>query len=207
MTFKFKFFVCVFFRENKAWHFIWIVCLALNAVLFFPKYKVGNSHEMPNLIILNNNKKKFRTGLPLIFYFKIPWLFPDFSPTFHHFPEIFDGLPAPLTAVLSHQIFQQRTYFQRKNNILTKEWGQFCKFMFLKIKESATAISVLRKFWNSLTFPWLLSVVFQFPWLKLKFPDFSLTWKKIHFPDFFPWLWQPCRMFSTAILLSILRVK
>ena len=128
------------------------------------------------------------------------WLFPNFSSFSRNY---FDGLPAPLTAVLSHQIFQQRTYFQRKSNISTKEWGQFCKFMFLKIKESALAISVLRKFWNSVTFVSCFPISLTQP----KFPDFSLTWKNIHYPDFFPWLWQPCRMFSTAILLSILRVK
>ena len=72
--------------------------------------------------------------------------------------------------------------FREKNNHLTKEWGQFCKFMFLKIKETAIAISVFRKFWNSLT-----SVSsFRLPWLKPKFPDFSLTWKNFRFPDFFP---------------------
>ena len=32
----------------------------------------------------------------------------------------------------------------------------------------------------------------KFPWLKMKFPDFSLTWNIFHFPELFPWPWQPC---------------
>ena len=129
-------------------------------------------------------------GLPLIFYLK----FPDFfltSLTFHHFPDIFDGLPAPLQLSSATKSSNRALTFREKNNHLTKEWSQFCKFMLLEIKETAIAISVSRKVLNSLTFPWLFSFFFQFPWLKPKFPDFSLNWKKFHFPDFFPWPWQP----------------
>ena len=77
--------------------------------------------------------------------------------------------------------------FRELNNHLTKEWSQFCKFMLLKIKETAITISVFRKFWNSLTFPWLLSVFFPI----------SLTQTKI------PWLFPDLEKFSFSRLFSL----
>ena len=77
--------------------------------------------------------------------------------------------------------------FRELNKHLKKQWGQFCKFICLKIKKTATAISILRKFSNSLTSPWLLSVFFQFPWLKPKIP----------------WLFPDLEKFSFSRLFSL----
>ena len=52
ILFIFFFFFFVFFRENKAWHFMWIVCYA------------DNSLEMPSLIIAEKELKKLECCLP-----------------------------------------------------------------------------------------------------------------------------------------------
>ena len=130
-------------------------------------------------------------GLPLIFYFKIHWLFPDFSLTFHHFPDISDNLPTPLTAT---KYSNRALTFRELNNHLTKEWGQFYKFMFLKIKRDChnyLSFQKILKFPDFLSFFYLF--FFSISLIQTKFPDFSLTWKNFHFPDFFLWPWQSCK--------------
>ena len=53
------------------------------------------------IVLLRKNSLGFTmpffmdSGLPLIFCFKIPWLFHDFSLTFHHFPDIFNRSSLP----------------------------------------------------------------------------------------------------------------
>ena len=59
--------------------------------------------------------------------------------------------------------------FRELNNHLIREWGQFCKFMFLKIKETAIAIC-FQKFSK---FPDFCRFFFFF----FFFFQFSLTWK------------------------------
>ena len=45
---KTEFFVVLFFQDNKAWHFMWTVCLA------------DKSHETSRLVLEKNNNKKIR---------------------------------------------------------------------------------------------------------------------------------------------------
>ena len=72
--------------------------------------------------------------------------------------------------------------FRELNNHLIREWGQFCKFMFLKIKETAIAIC-FQKFSKFPDFCRLYFFFFffsSFPWPGI-----------IPFSDLFPWPWQP----------------
>ena len=68
-------------------------------------------------------------GLQLSFYFKIPWLFTIFQ-TFSTASQ----LPLQLSSNLQieHLLSENKTIIKKT----PKEWGQFCKFMFLKIKET-----------------------------------------------------------------------
>ena len=101
------------------------------------------------------------------------WLFPDFSPFSRHFQR-----PSSLTSVLSHQIFQYSTYFQRIKQSCNKRMRPICKFMFPKIKETAIAISVFRKFWNSPDFCQFFPISLtqtKIPWLSLDLEKFSFS--------------------------------
>ena len=55
--------------------------------------------------------------------------------------------------------------------------------------------------------PWLFPDFFQnfkFPWLKSKFPDFSLTLNFFHFSLTFPWPWEPCYIpFLKTVLIQV----
>ena len=74
-------------------------------------------------------------GLPLIFYFEIPWLFNDFSLTFHHFPAFYDGSShyqiiqdSPFISLITEQLAHSSVFFSitacnLKNSILVKQSG------------------------------------------------------------------------------------
>ena len=158
------------------------------------------------------------TWLPQQEVSEIPWIFPDFllkitvkfpwptELTIAQFVLILDSTfraqPSPLPIylfMLSANHVQKKDWFSVKPNIsllfnFANSDQQYCtkSTRFMSVK----CTNVLLKF------PLFLTSFkdFNFPWLEVKFPEFSLTLKNIFFP--FPDLWQPCQLYTANLYLN-----
>ena len=117
------------------------------------------------------------------------------------------GLNVPLTAIplpiylfmLSANHVQKKDWFSWKPNI-----SLFFNFTNSDQQHSTNSTRFMSvKCTNVLLkFPLFLTSFkdFNFPWLEVKFPEFSLTLKNIFFP--FPDLWQPCQLYTANLYLN-----
>ena len=117
------------------------------------------------------------------------------------------GLNVPLTAIplpiylfmLSANHVQKKDWFSWQPNI-----SLFFNFTNSDQQHSTNSTRFMSvKCTNVLLkFPLFLTSFkdFNFPWLEVKFPEFSLTLKNIFFP--FPDLWQPCQLYTANLYLN-----
>ena len=117
------------------------------------------------------------------------------------------GLNVPLTAIpLTHLFIYAFT-----NHVQKKDWFSWkpnISLLFNFINSDQQYSTNSTRFMSVkctnvlLKFPLFLTSFkdFNFPWLEVKFPEFSLTLKNIFFP--FPDLWQPCQLYTANLYLN-----
>ena len=117
------------------------------------------------------------------------------------------GLNVPLTAIpLTHLFIYAFSKSRAEKGLIFlktqyqlvfqfhKQWStifyQFNTIHVRKMYKCTLEISLIPDFFKD----------FNFPWLEVKFPEFSLTLKNIFFP--FPDLWQPCQLYTANLYLN-----
>ena len=168
---------------------------ACDNTAFYQAWLTFSPHLWPLSFVLSSDQGcllKYPFQNSLTFH----WLFP----VFRTFSRIL--FRRQITAILIHQQFENLVKIFMLADFIFKEKSQtknirkrmnlninYLQFIENIISRCLFTINFLGFFF---TFPGFFFTLSIFPWLKVKFPDFSFTWKKIHFPDFFPpWLWQP----------------
>ena len=155
-----------------AWCHLLIFKAATRAPLIFCFVQLYYHCLMSSIDLQGSN----RVATHFLFQYSLTfsWLFTIFQ-TFSTASQ----LPLQLSSAIKSS--NRALTFRELNNHLIREWGRFCKFMFLKIKETAIAIC-FQKFSK---FPDFCRFFFCFCFSSFLWPG------NIPFSDLFPWPWQP----------------